>query len=178
MSQELFKLSPSSMSEDEFVEIFGGVYEHSPWIAAQVWRLGLDPSHDCVSQLAAVLAQTVDQAGRQQQLDLIIAHPDLAGKAAQTGELTAESTSEQAGAGIDQCTPEEFEKFQTYNDAYKKKFSIPFVMAVKGSNRHLILAAFEERLHNDNEAELNRAIEEIHRIAGFRLEEIAQKQNL
>lgn len=178
MSQERFKLSPSLMAEDDFVELFGGVYEHSPWIAVQTWRQGLDPSHDTVAQLAGALAQVVDHADRQQQLDLITAHPDLAGKAAQTGDLTAESTSEQAGAGIDQCTPEEFEKFQIYNDAYKKKFSIPFIMAVKGSNRHIILAAFEERLHNDNETELNRAIAEIHRIAGFRLEEIAQNQNL
>lgn len=177
MSKELFKISPSSMPEDDFVELFGGVYEHTPWIAAQTWRTGLNQSHDRVAQLAGALAQTVDQASRQKQLDLILAHPDLAGKAAQTGELTAESTSEQAGAGIDQCTSEEFEKFQTYNDAYKKKFNIPFIMAVKGSNRHIILAAFEERLQNNNETELNRAIDEIHKIAGFRLEEIAQNQH-
>ena len=164
------------MTEDEFVKKFGGVYEHSPWIAAQTWHSGLTASHDSVAQLAAALAQVIDQADRQKKLDLILAHPDLAGKAAQSGELTEESTSEQAGAGIDQCSPEEFEKFQSYNDAYKNKFSIPFIMAVKGSNRHIILAAFEERLNNNNETEFNRAIEEIHKIAGFRLQEIAQKQ--
>ena len=177
MTQEIFKKPPSLMPEDEFVELFGGVYEHTPWIAVHTWRSGLDQSHDSVLKLADALAQTVNQSDHQKRLDLIIAHPDLAGKAAQSGELTEESTSEQAGAGIDQCTEEEFERFQSYNDAYKKKFSIPFIMAVKGSNRHLILAAFEERLINDAETEFNRAIEEIHKIARFRLTEIADRQN-
>ena len=176
MTSQRFKQSPASMSEDDFIKLFGGVYEHTPWIAAQTWQSGLSRSHDEVSILAKAMAKTVNQADSQKRLDLINAHPDLAGKAAQQGNLTEESTSEQSGAGIDQCTVEEFERFQNFNDAYKKKFDIPFIMAVKGSNRHIILAAFEERLQNDYETEFNRAMDEIHKIAGFRLHEIADKQ--
>src|SRR3546814_14412752 len=88
-------------------------------------------------------------APRDTQLALINAHPDLAGKAAVRGELTASSTSEQAGAGIHECTPEEFARFTELNDAYKAKFGFPFIMSVQGSNRPQILAAFEERIHND-----------------------------
>lgn len=177
MSVKRFRQSPSGMSESEFVEVFGGVYEHTPWIAQQTWRSGLSGKHDSVEELANALAQTIDQAGRQKWLDLINAHPDLAGRAAQQGLLSRDSAVEQAGAGIDQCTAEEFEKFQASNDAYKKKFGIPFVMAVKGSDRHSILAAFEQRLKNDNQTEIKKAMEEIHKIARFRLDEIAARQD-
>ena len=173
MDKEKFSISPSSLDEQEFVKLFGGVYEHSPWVAQQTWLKGLDDRHDNVQELSDALAQTVDAANDEIKLALIVSHPDLAGRAAQAGELTDESTSEQAGAGIDQCNEEEFERFQKFNAAYKQKFSFPFVMAVKGSNRHLILAAFEERLENSYECEFDRAISEIHKIARFRLEEIA-----
>jgi len=86
------------------------------------------------------------------------------------GELTAASTSEQAGAGIHECTPDEFARFTELNDAYKAKFGFPFIMAVKGSNRHQILAAFEERIHNSPEQEFARALAEINKIALFRLQ--------
>jgi OHCU decarboxylase len=90
------------------------------------------------------------------------------------GELTAESTGEQASAGIDQCNAEEFARFQRYNEAYKAKFGFPFIMAVRGSNRHKILAAFETRLENDAETEFHTAIEQIHKIARLRLEAVAR----
>ena len=86
------------------------------------------------------------------------------------GELTASSTSEQAGAGIQDCRPEEFERFVRLNEAYKAKFGFIFVMAVRGSNRHQILASFEERIHNSPEQEFQRALSEINKIALFRLE--------
>ncbi len=161
---------PREMTEAAFVERFGGVYEHSPWIARETYRGGLGPTEDTPAGLGAALAETVRGADRDRQLALIRAHPDLAGKAAQRGELTRESTSEQAGAGIDQCTPEEFERFQRYNGEYIEKFGFPFVMAVTGSNRHSILAAFEERLQNDAETEFRRALGEIDKIARLRLE--------
>lgn len=176
MGYEKFKISPAAMSEAEFVDVFGGVYEHSPWVPKQTYQKDLSNVHSQVCELAKALAETVDQADKQKRHELIVAHPDLAGKAAQQGALTKESTSEQAGAGIDQCTPEEFEQFQSYNSAYKDKFGIPFVMAVKGSNRHLILAAFKERLENDLDTEYARAISEIHKIARFRLDVIAEEQ--
>lgn len=177
MVEELFPDSPRSLDEQKFVEKFGGVYEHSPWIAEQTYRKGLSEAHDHVSGLAKALAKTVDEASQLNRLELIVAHPDLAGRAAQAGELTDESTTEQASAGIDQCNNEEFDRFQRLNHAYKEKFRFPFVMAVKGSNRHIILAAFEERLANDYSTEFDRAISEIHKIARFRLEALAELEN-
>lgn len=164
---------PSEMSEAGFVETFGGIYEDSPWVARETWKRGLSERHDTVETLAGELAATVDAADDETRLALIRAHPDLAGRAALRGELGETSTREQAGAGIDQCSPEEFERFQALNKAYRDKFGFPFVMAVKGSDRHAILAAFEERLGNDAAGELERAIREIHKIARFRLNELA-----
>ena len=163
----------SAMARDDFVEVFGGVYEHSPWVAECAWSRGLGVEHDSVEGLSTLFREIVEKAGSQKHLVLIRAHPDLAGKAAVHGELTADSTSEQAGAGIDQCSEEEFEHFQNCNTAYKEKFGFPFIMAVKRSNRTAILTAFEQRLRNDRDVEFGRALEEIHRIAGFRLEQIA-----
>ena len=111
-------------------------------------------------------------ASHEAQLALINAQPDLAGKVAVRGELTASSTSEQAGAGIHECTAEEFARFNELNDAYKAKFGFPFIKAVKGSNRHQILAAFEERIHNTPEQEFQTALAEINKIAMFRLQQL------
>lgn len=163
---------PSAMMEAEFVAAFGGIYEHSPWVARQTFRDGAGEHLDSVEGLAAALAAAVDAADQAARLTLIRAHPDLAGRAAVRGELEEASTREQAGAGIDQCTPEEYQRFQSLNQAYRDKFGFPFVMAVKGSDRHAILAAFAERLGNDPAAEFERAIGEIHRIARFRLDDL------
>ena len=171
----MFPIPPRSMTEDDFVDLFGGVYEHSPWIARETYQGGLGAAEDSSAGLSAAMIRTVEGADRERIMALINAHPDLAGRAAVRGELTAESTAEQAGAGIDQCNAEEFERFQRYNAAYKEKFRFPFIMAVKGSNRHLILAAFEERLENDAETEFNRAVQEIHKIARFRLDAIGEQ---
>ena len=168
-----FATKPRSMSEDEFVDTFGAVYEHSPWIAAETWRSGLDERHDTVEGLGDALARALDQATEAQKRALINSHPDLAGRAAVRGELTQHSTAEQASAGIDQCTAEEFARFQKLNAQYKERFGFTFIMAVKGSNRHAILNAFDERLSNDANEEFARAITEIHKIARFRLLDIA-----
>jgi OHCU decarboxylase len=108
-------------------------------------------------------------AAKDQQLALICAHPDLAGKAAIAGKLTVASTSEQSGAGISECTAQEFQRFTQLNDAYKEKFGFPFIKAVKGSDRHQILAAFETRIHHLAEVEFAQALEEINKIASFRM---------
>jgi OHCU decarboxylase len=170
-----FQGAPTQMTKQEFVDCFGGVYEHSPWIAEAVWRDGLDESHEDIDGLADALAATVDRADAELRLNLINAHPDLAGRAAISGELTSESTAEQANAGIDQCTAEEFSLFQEMNEKYKSKFGFTFVMAVKGSNRHKILDAFRRRIQNDPELEFFQAIQEIHKIARLRLAEIAAR---
>jgi len=159
----------SSIGKDEFINTFGGIYEHSPWVATQAWEAGLNRSHDSLDSLAALLAGIVDSASTKYQLALINAHPDLAGKAAQAGELTEESSSEQSGAGIDQCNAEEFAQFQHFNQAYREKFDFPFIMAVKGANRQQILQSFEQRLPNDYQTEFQQALKQIHRIARFRL---------
>nr|WP_251048250.1 2-oxo-4-hydroxy-4-carboxy-5-ureidoimidazoline decarboxylase [Halomonas sp. ISL-56] len=154
---------------------YGDVYEHSPWVAEAAWQHGLTEIHDTPEALAELMGLMLQQASSEQQIKVIQAHPDLAGKAAMAGELTQDSTSEQAGAGLDQCSPEEFARFETLNTAYKGKFGFPFVIAVKGLDRHAILAAFEERLNNDAAIERQTAIEQIIRIARFRLIDRATK---
>ena len=156
----------------EFVARYGAVYEHSPWVAEEAAGV-LDGISD-VERIASVMADCVDNATRQRQLDLIRAHPDLAGKAQIAGELTADSTSEQASAGLDRCSAEEYSRFQSLNTAYHDKFGFPFVMAVRDSSRQEILAAFEERLGNDAEAEFELALAEIHKIARLRLAAMEQ----
>jgi len=157
-----------SLAHDEFVSLYGGIYEHSPWVAEYTHEAAAEVED--VEELAEIFANCVDQAGDERKLALIRAHPDLAGKAATSGELTEESSAEQASAGIDQCSPEEYQRFQDLNSQYKKKFGFPFVMAVRDSNRHEILAAFESRLENDKETEFETAIGEIHKIARMRLQ--------
>ena len=155
------------MRELEFVRRYGGIYEHSPWVAEAAAQL-IDDSAD-VDVIARVMADCVDNAARERQLELIRAHPDLAGKAAVAGELTDDSENEQASAGLDRCTPEEYARFQALNTAYRRKFGFPFVMAVRGCTREQILAAFESRLENDYDEEFENALLEIHRIARMRL---------
>ena len=157
----------ASNSSTEFVRRFGGVYEHSPWVAEQCYETARGGA---LEKLVTLFASCVDNAHRDVRLALIRAHPDLAGRAAVQGDLTVESSEEQASAGIDQCTPEEYEQFVSFNDAYKTKFGFPFIMAVRNSNRQKILAAFAERIHNDPETEFDTAIREIHKIARLRLE--------
>jgi len=150
-----------------FVERYGGIYEHSPWVANLAWERGPDAADD---ELAALLAECVDSASRQRKLQLIRAHPDLAGRAAVAGDLTSSSTAEQASAGLDRCTPEEYEQLNLLNERYREKFGFPFVMAVTGSSPGQVIRAFERRLANDREAEFETAISEIHKIARLRLE--------
>jgi len=157
-------------SLEEFVVRYGGIYEHSPWVAEECFADAADAGS--VDELAGIFSACVDKADRERRLTLIRAHPDLAGKAAISGELTEESSAEQASAGIDQCTKEEYERFQELNRRYKEKFGFPFVMAVRDSNRHEILAAFESRLGNDGQTEFDKAIREIHKIARLRLQEL------
>ncbi|MBC2657370.1 2-oxo-4-hydroxy-4-carboxy-5-ureidoimidazoline decarboxylase [Pseudomonas sp. MSSRFD41] len=163
-------LKPSTLDRSAFVEAFADIYEHSPWVAERAHDLGLDASVDQIEGLHQRMSDILLSADHATQLALINAHPDLAGKAAIQGELTAASTNEQAGAGIHQCTAEEFQRFTELNDAYKAKFQFPFIMAVKGSNRHQILAAFETRIHNPVDTEFKCALAEINKIALFRLQ--------
>lgn len=163
-------LKPSTLGRDEFIATFADIYEHSPWVAAAAYDQGSVDELDDIENLHVRMSQILLDADHEQQLALINAHPDLAGKAAVQGQLTEASTSEQAGAGIHQCTPEEFQRFTELNNAYKARFAFPFIMAVKGSNRHQILAAFETRIDNPADAEFACALAEINKIALFRLQ--------
>ncbi|MFD1215591.1 2-oxo-4-hydroxy-4-carboxy-5-ureidoimidazoline decarboxylase [Microbulbifer celer] len=166
--------SPSSLTREDFVAQFGDIFEHSPWIAAEAWDSGLTSTHDDPLVLAESMAEILRSAASERQMQVICAHPDLAGKAALAGELTDDSTREQAGVGLDQCTPEELARFETLNNAYKERFGFPFIMAVKGSNRFLILDAFEVRLKNSIEEEQKTAVEQINKIARLRLVDRAE----
>lgn len=168
---------PIPGDEAAFVARYGGVYESSPWVAQEAWaRSDLPADTDApLDVLAARLAAIVEEAGRERQLALIRAHPDLAGKASVAGTLTEESTAEQQSAGLDQCTPEEYERFQSLNEAYHRRFGFPFVMAVRDASRGDILAAFGERLGNPPETEFRRALDEIHRIARLRLDQMSEQ---
>lgn len=150
----------------DFVSALAGIFEHSPWVAEQVL-----PQRPFASRLALheAMCAAVDAAGIEAQLRLIRAHPELAGRAAVRRELTAESTREQQGAGLDACSPEEFAQLQALNAAYNAKFGFPFVLAVRGHDRASVIAAFTQRLEHDPETERCTALAQIARIAGFRL---------
>ncbi len=156
------------MSTSNFLTRFGGIYEHSSWVAERAEPYLREEA--AADDVARVMADCVDNASVEKQLELIRAHPDLAGKAQLAGKLTADSTTEQASAGLDQCTPAEFEQIQSLNDRYREKFGFPFVMAVRNSSRRQILDTFERRLQSEYDDEFEAALVEIHKIARLRLE--------
>jgi len=162
------------MDTHDFIARYSGIYEHSPWVAELVAPLASE--NDSVDTLAELMADCVDNAATEKQLALIRAHPDLAGKARLAGELTRESSEEQASAGLDQCSAEEYSRFQALNTAYREKFGFPFVMAVRGSDRKAILEAFAARLENDYALEFETALLEIHKIARLRLDSMGASE--
>ena len=145
------------MSKEEFVQKYGGIYEHSPWVAEAAFG---------PADVLAALREAVEQGGHEKQLALLRAHPDLGEK---LDTLTTSSVSEQLGAGLNQCSPQEFAEFNELNAAYKEKFGFPFIVAVKGLNRQDILQRFRERIGHDREAEFRTALDQVHNIASFRL---------
>ncbi|MDG3440001.1 2-oxo-4-hydroxy-4-carboxy-5-ureidoimidazoline decarboxylase [Nitrospirillum amazonense] len=159
-------------SREAFVARFGGVFEHSPWIAEAAWDAGLPADGRTAQGLHAALVTQFRAAGRERRLGVLLAHPDLAGRLAVRGELTADSTAEQASAGLDKCTPEEYARFQELNDAYKARFGFPFILAVRGLTRAAILKNFEARVGNDTDTEFATATAQVERIALLRLKEM------
>lgn len=169
MENTPLKQPPSTLSKKEFLALYGGIYEHSQWIAEGAWSMKQGSNLDTAAGLHGAMKTVVDTADDEAKLKLICAHPDLAGKAAVRGDLTEESKSEQTGAGLDRCSPREFEEFQALNKTYKNKFGFPFIIAVKGLDRTDILDAFKRRATHDRDTEFKSALNQIHRIAGFRL---------
>jgi OHCU decarboxylase len=163
---------PGEMDRDTFVARFGGVFEHSPWIAEAAFDAGLGPDEHSVVGLHRAMCRVFRSAGRERQMAVVLAHPDLAGRLARAGGLTADSRNEQRSAGLDGCSDEELARFQELNTAYRERFGFPFIMAVKGRSRDEILGEFERRLRLDPEAELATAVDQIERIARLRLDDL------
>ncbi len=156
----------NSASDVDFVSALGGIFEHSPWVAEGVV---MQRPFASVDALQVAMCAAVADADPARQMQLICAHPQLAGKAAIRGELTEASTNEQRGAGLDQCTAEEFDALTQLNDTYQRRFAFPFIVAVKGHTRTSIIANMRARIANDRDAEISEALHQIGRIAGFRL---------
>jgi len=163
---------PSRMDRATFVDLFGGMFEHSPWIAERAWTLELGPAHDSATGLQNALARVFRTATDNERLGVLRAHPDLAGKLAQARRLTAESTSEQASAGLDALTDDERARFQEFNTAYVEKHGFPFIIAVRDHDKAGILQAFETRLANNTATEFATACAQVERIAEWRLREV------
>jgi 2-oxo-4-hydroxy-4-carboxy-5-ureidoimidazoline decarboxylase len=159
-------MRPSSLSHPVFLARFGPVYEGSPWAAEAVWPQVEAGKLDDPAKFAEAMRMVVNAAPRELRLALIRAHPELASRT----RMAEASVKEQARAGLDQCSPAEFEAFQRLNAEYAERFGHPFIVAVKGLTRADILERFEARLANDPETEFATAMAEIHQIAGFRLE--------
>ena len=169
--------APHDLARGRFIEIYGGIYEHSPWVAEAVFDAGLGAEDADPVHLAKRMAAVVVDGGADRQMALLKAHPELAGKLAVAGELTADSTAEQFSAGLDQCTPEEFGAFRDLNQRYGSKFGHPFIIAVRGLDRRAILQAFRQRISNTPEDEFATALNEVHKIAGLRLMQLAESSN-
>ncbi len=163
---------PSQMTRDRFVERFGGIFEHSAWIAEGAWSLELGPAHDCATGLHNALARIFRSATPDQRMAVLRAHPDLAGKLAAAKRLTPESTAEQASAALDALTDGERARFTELNTAYVAKHGFPFIIAVRDNTKASILQAFETRISNDTATEFATACAQVERIAELRLKDI------
>jgi len=158
----------------EFIALLAGTYEHSPWVAEWAWPKRPAQGWPTLAALKHALATSVREAGRERQMALVSAHPELAGKAMVSKSLTAESTNEQGRAGLTDCTSEEFAHIQQLNAAYNVRFGWPFILAVRGPRgagltRSEIIATFERRLQGHADFELAECLRNIHRIAEIRL---------
>ena len=160
------------MVKADFVAKFGGIFEHSAWIAERAFDLELGHAHDTAGGLHNALCRMFRSASEEERLGVLTAHPDLAGKLAAAKRLTAESTSEQASAGLDALTDEERASFTELNQAYVDKFGFPFIIAVRDHDKSSILSAFKRRIDHDRATEFAEACRQVERIAEFRLRDL------
>lgn len=149
----------------DFVALLGAIYESSAWIAERAWG----SKFQTVTALGAAMQQIVDMATDAEKVDLLRAHPDLAGRAALAGQVTDESREEQARAGLDSLTLAELELFTALNTKYRSKFGWPFILAVKNATKHTILGAFDRRVESDHATEFAECLRQVHKIAWMRL---------
>jgi len=172
MTKQTTTLKPSAMDRASFVDAFGGIFEHSAWIAEGAFDRNLDEGHNSCEGLHAAMSEVFRNADSTMRLAVLNAHPDLAGKLAAAKRLTAESTSEQASAGLDALTDEERAQFTELNESYKSKFGFPFIIAVKGLTKETILKQFVGRVNNDRDVEFETACAQVEKIARLRLSDI------
>ena len=163
---------PSGMDRTTFVATYGSVFEHSAWIAERAFDLELGPAPDTAAGLHGALARIFRSATEGERLGVLTAHPDLAGKLAAAGRLTADSAAEQAGAGLDLLTDAERERFEARNAAYVARHGFPFIIAVRDHDKAGILAAFDRRTPSDRSTEFDEACRQVERIARLRLAEM------
>lgn len=157
----------NALSREEFTHVIGPVFEHSPWIAEKTWE---SRPFRSLELLHEALCKTIVDANDQAKLELIRAHPDLAGQAV----LTKSSRGEQASAELNQLSEDEIAKFDNYNRQYRQRFGFPFVICARLNNKQAILDAFPIRLQNSPDEERETALEEIFKIADLRLREIVE----
>lgn len=163
---------PSKMGAETFVTSYGGIFEHSPWIAKGAHALELGPAHDTAIGLHNALCRIFRRADHTTRMGVLTAHPDLAGRLAAAKRLTEESTSEQASAGLDALTDAERATFTAQNDAYTAKHGFPFIIAVRDHDKASIMAAFETRVGNATDVEFETACKQVERIAHYRLKDL------
>jgi 2-oxo-4-hydroxy-4-carboxy-5-ureidoimidazoline decarboxylase len=153
----------NSLSREQFVATLGWMFEHSPWVAERAWAMV--PFSD-LGQLHGAMRQVVSSASKEEQLALLRAHPDLGERA----RMSNASSKEQSGAGLDNLSSDEYQRLKLLNTEYREKFGFPFLYAVKGSTKYDILQVLEQRLKNNATEEFHQALEQVYRIALFRLQ--------
>jgi OHCU decarboxylase len=163
------QIKPSQLPLDDFTALYGGVFEHSEWVAERAFRHELGPAHDTATGLHAVMCQVFRAASEEERLGVLKAHPDLAGKLAAAERLTEASSAEQASAGLDALTEKEHAQFTALNEAYQEEFGFPFIIAVRDHTKAGVLKAFEKRLEHDRDTEFAMACRQVERIAELRL---------
>ena len=158
----------NKLSQSEFIEIFANIFEKTKWIAEKLYnQKPFDDFKDLCSKMLGIF----ETAGKETQLKILGAHPDLADKVT-VNLLTSNSRTEQSNAGLDQCSAEEFNEFKNLNNKYKQKYNFPFIIAVRGKNKVEILGEFKKRILNSNDDEFIEAIKQVVKIANLRLNEL------
>ena len=163
---------PSQMNKARFVELYGSIFEHSSWIAEAAHDLELGPAHDSAVGVHNALTRVFRSASEEKRLEVLRAHPDLAGKLAQAARLTEASSHEQASAGLDALTDGECNEFESLNSAYVAKHGFPFIIAVRDHTKAEILKAFQSRIDNETAIEIDTACKQVERIAELRLKDL------
>lgn len=162
----------NKLAESDFIDLLGSIFEHSSWVAQQAYR---ERPFDTLNSLQKTMFDIVLTSNRDRRLALIRNHPELAGKEADEGRLTADSEKEQSRAGLNQCSADELLQLRGLNKNYLEKFGYPFVIAVSGLNKHQIIAAMQSRINNEPEIEFSTSIDEIGKIAKIRLDALIDR---